>query len=300
MREAILRTLAYFDIVDYPLSGFEIWKLLRRDEPCSYGELIRELSSPALAEVVERADGFWFLRGRVATVALRQERYRIAERKYRRVRRALGFLRLIPSIRMVAICNTLAWSHSHDDADIDLFVVTKPGALWWSRLLAVSPFALFALRPQHTRARDLFCFSFFATERALDLASVKILPDDPYLLYWIASLVPLYDPDGLIEALWDANQWMAQILPNAYAVRPSARRRVSSLLRIPAGLDDGHGPLESMARAIQLAHLPRELRTIMNLDERVIVTDELLKFHENDRRKEFHKQYAERCGALGV
>lgn len=300
MREAILRTLAYFDIFDYPLTSFEVWKLLRSRISYSYGDVVAALRDPALTPTIEHANGFWFLCGRGEIVRTRLARYTTAERKYERVRRALAFLRFLPSIRMIAVCNTLAWSHAREDADIDLFVVTTPGALWCTRLLAVLPFALAGLRPRTHHGRDLFCFSFFASERALDLASIRLKPDDPYLLYWVSSLVPVYDPDGLIEAVWETNSWVGEELPHARPSSPGTRRRVRGRALTVEHTKAGSGPGEALARALQLLRFPVELRMIMNTDERVIVTDDLLKFHENDRRKEFRGQYETRCRSLGV
>ncbi len=300
MREAILRTIAYFDIFDYPLTSFEVWKWLRSRTPYSYGEVAVALRDPSLAPHLEHANGFWFLRGRHETIATRLARYMIAERKYKRVMRAVRLLRFVPTIRMIAICNTLAWSHSREDADIDFFVVTEPGALWLTRLLAVLPFALLGLRPQTHRGRDLFCFSFFASERALDFAAIRLEPDDPYLLYWVASLVPVYDPDGLLEAVWDANPWIGEELPHARPVAPGIHRRVRGRVTVHEHTAPAPGLGEALARALQLLRFPAELRMIMNTDERVIVTDELLKFHENDRRIEFRGEYETRCRALGV
>jgi hypothetical protein len=44
---------------------------------------------------------------------------------------------------------------------------------------------------------------------------------------------------------------------------------------------------ESLARRFQLRRLPAKIRAMMNQDSRVVVTDQMLKFHDEDRRAEY-------------
>ncbi|MBI4281158.1 hypothetical protein HY628_03095 [Candidatus Uhrbacteria bacterium] len=299
MRQAILKALAYFDLFDYPLTLIELWKYLPGLTPCSLEEARQEVLKSRETGAIEELNGFFFLPGRGEIVRVRQQRYLIAERKYRRALRVARWLRRIPGIRLIAVANTLAWSHAAEASDIDFFIITRPGSLWTSRLLGVLPF--FWARPRPGRERDTFCFSFWATETALDLQKIACQPSDPYLAYWLASLVPVYDPDGLAEALWEANPWMSQYLPNARPVISSFRRRVTaSSRRSPTAVVAPRRLREAAARAAQLLWLPAGLRRLMNVDQRVVVTDELLKFHENDRRQEIFERYQKRCGELGI
>lgn len=41
----------------------------------------------------------------------------------------------IPGISMIAVCNSLAMYATHPKSDIDLFIVTRPGMLWWVRCM---------------------------------------------------------------------------------------------------------------------------------------------------------------------
>lgn len=301
MQNNLYKTIIYFDLFSYPLTALEVWKYAQISEPCSFVDALEQLEHLHMRGAVQEKDGFWFLSDQEHILNVRRKRYLIAERKYRKVRRAIRFLKQISGIRMIAVANTLAWSHARDESDIDLFIVTQPGALWTSRLLGVTPFALLKLRPRPQRERDTFCFSFFASERALDFSSLAIQPEDPYLLYWLATLAPVYDPDGLLSGVWDVNTWARALLPNAEPAHLSARRRESG--HVSAHTEEAGeqvGMWEQSARALQLARFPRDLRTLMNCDHRVVVTDELLKFHKNDRRKMIAEQYRSRCKALCV
>lgn len=300
LREAVLRTIAYFDIFEYPLTSFEVWKYLEMPKGhVTIHEIEEELMRVREDGVLNCTHGFWTLVGREAAVTVRHERHQIAFRKFARARRAAWLLGKMPWIRMVAVCNTLAWNHARDESDIDFFIVTAPGALWKARFSAVLPFALMGLRPNGGRVRDPLCFSFFASETALEFQELALAPDDPYLLRWVASVVPLYDPDGLIEALWDANPWVLRALPHARPSSVSDERRVHGA-RSAWNEELRSGIFESLARGFQMIRFPESIRRVMNVDHRVVVTDDILKFHENDRRHEYREAYRVRCRALGL
>ncbi|MDP3985701.1 MAG: hypothetical protein Q8P82_02970 [bacterium] len=293
--QELLRTLAYFDLFEYPLTTFEVWKLLRSDAAASLEEVCGALDAAKNQGLLETEQGFWCIAGRKEIVGVRQARYMIAERKDRRAIWATRFLKLVPGIRMVAIVNTLALSHARDGSDIDFFIITRPGALWSSRFWGVLPFKLLGLRPRIGQERDLFCFSFFATETALDFSRFRIAEEDPYLMYWVASMIPLYDPDGLMEAVWDTNSWVQPLLPNAWPAAPGVGRHISGRAARYVLGDKKTSIFEGLARAIQMLMLPSTLTALMNVDGRVIVTDEILKLHTNDRREEIRGRYEARC-----
>lgn len=301
MEQAIQKALVYFDLFEYPLTAVELWKYAPTACRCALADIMAGLTELEARGRVEHHGGFWTLPDRAAIIITRLSRYTASERKYARAKRAVQFLKRIPSIRMVAVANTLAWNHAREGSDIDLFIVTCPGAVWKSRLLGVTPFALLGLRPRAGAERDTFCFSFFAAESALDLAPFMITPDDPYLLYWAATLASLYDPDGLLEALWEANPWIRERLPNAWQTRGAPRRRVEASSRDTRDFTPSIARVgEQCARAVQLLRLPPTLRSMMNVDGRVVITDEVLKFHVNDRREEIAERFRARCREVGV
>ena len=45
------------------------------------------------------------------------------------------FVRWIPGLRMIAVSNSLAMYATHEESDIDLFVITAPNRLWIARTL---------------------------------------------------------------------------------------------------------------------------------------------------------------------
>lgn len=271
--DAARRAVAWFDGFGFPVTAEEVVR---------YAD-----------EVVDRpvvTDGFLFMPGRTGFVDERMRRQRYAERKFRRALRVGSFLAALPGVRMIGVANTLAFDAARDESDIDLFVVVKNGWLWTFRLLAVGLLKTFGLRPYEGGGRDAICLSFIIDETALDLSPLAI-GNDRYLAVWIASLVPIFDRQGTYKKFWDANTWIRAMLPNAYLRETSVRRRVRQFVRMPAF---GRSLIEEVARRIQSRRFPSEIKSMMNRDTRVVVTDHILKFHTNDRRAEYRDLWIQR------
>ncbi len=293
--QSIFRILAYMAYTKFPLTAFEIWKWCD-DEALSLHDVMTTLAdSMWLREHgVQEFDGFFAIGD---TVAWRQERMARTTDALRKSRRAAWFVRwasLLPWVRMVAVCNSLAHSFTNTDSDIDLFVVTKPGRLWSTRLVLTGALALFRLRPGEAK-RDPICLSFFIDTEHVDLAPVKIGADDPYLHMWIATLAPILDRNDVITTLRATNRWIRPALPKSHRVRRSSAFVVAGRFALP-----DIGVFESVAERLQRARFPRALRESMNRDTRVVVTDGMLKFHENDRREAIRDAQIALCNAAGL
>ena len=165
LEQAIYQTVAYFSLFNYPLTTFEIWKwLFGYEKKVSLLDVRNALKSDPCSSLVSE-NGFWSLPSQDISelVLTRHERYLDAVRKYKRLRRAVWYLSLIPSVRGVAACNTLAWNHTRKESDIDLFLIVREGTVWTTRLLSVTPFKILKMRPGAGK-RDPLCFTFFLSD----------------------------------------------------------------------------------------------------------------------------------------
>lgn len=274
VEHAILKTVAWFSLFEAPVTVFEIWKwMIDPDRAYGLEEVYAALEGEGLRGKLVGKDGFWAVCpfgkdpklsfGTVQSLALeRRERFLDAARKYGKLRRAARYFALIPTVESVSAANTLAWWNTRPDSDIDLYVTVRPGALWTTRLLMVAPFALLGKRPGATEV-DPFCFSFFATSDAPPVSAFALPGGDPYLALWERSLVPVYRREK------------AQVTRHAFQALWSV--------------------LEPIARKIQMRRLPMRIRRMMNADSCVVVTDQVLKFHDNDRREEYRDRLRALC-----
>jgi len=229
--------------------------------------------------------------------------------KLKKARRWARVLRFVPFVRMIAIGNALGYGNCREESDIDLVIVTAPQRLWTARLLAVALLRLFRQRPgEHDR--DALCPSFFLTTEAMGLEGLQLnegrgheaLPRDPYLLRWTTQLTVLVDRTGTYDAFWHANErwvrwWFPSAHPRGSHPRLNARTRVpDAIARCAEGTLGGRfgSRVERWARRFQWRRLPHIIQALANLDSRVVVTDDVLKLHVDDRRAGYRAAWIER------
>ncbi len=288
----IFRTLAFFSYFNYPLTSFELWKWqLNPIKKWSYSEIIEALQQPIwLRNFATEEDGFWSIYWKTTPIreqiADRHQRFINALSKYRRLQWLVKYLRRLPWIEGLAVCNSLSWHHTEPRSDIDLFLIVRPGYVWTSRLWSVTPLALLRQRPGE-RGTDPIDLSFFVTNAGMNLEPIQISSTDPYLALWTKSIIPIFGSKRVWQMWQSENRWVERILPAASWRKPSSRLRFSKKNSWPIF---GH---ESSARTLQLKRLPEELRKLANVDSRVIVADHQLKFHKNDRREDIKQRLEE-------
>jgi len=235
LEKAILSTVVYFDIFDFPLTPLEIWKWLFFAHPphrsYNFWETQSCLNDSAvLQKLIQSKNGFYFLLNRERIVGRRVANYKVAERKYKKAIRFIKLLRFNPFIKMVAVCNNLAFSNASQYSDIDFFIITKAGRIWLARFWANFLPKMLGLRPTHSDTQDKLCLTFFIAEDHLNINDLQSSQIDLYLANWITQLVPVYDPDHLCQSFLQTNQWAISHFPNFIPNQPNYRRQVDNNL----------------------------------------------------------------------
>jgi hypothetical protein len=132
--QAILHTVAYSDVFDYPLTVGEIHRYLTGVKASSE-EVVRAVGEEG---VVTRIGNYFTLPGREEIVHIRIQR---EARSRELMPRAIQYGRILgslPYVRMVALTGSLAVLNISGNHDFDYMLVTEPGRLWTARALAVS------------------------------------------------------------------------------------------------------------------------------------------------------------------
>jgi hypothetical protein len=273
----------------------------------AYPPTVPELDAASAPAAIEAP--FKLIRGRVvfegreALIEEHERREALFPAKVKRARQVAKFLGGLSGVRFVALCNTTALAHASEDGDLDFFVITHKNTIMQTRGWSTLRFAF--SRPG-TRAsdRDAVCLSYFVDDSALDLSPHQLKPDngqlktahdDPYFRFWFLSLLPLYD-DGVSAELWKANTAILSQHPNARPWIVSEDLRVTRpwwrLPTIPA--------LDALAARLHEFLISPKLKSMRNLDTRVIINEHVLKFHADDGRERFRSKAQETAHKYGV
>lgn len=233
---AILKTIVYGDIFEYPLTAEEICRYLVGERATPETVLARLSSSQFLADYLRTVGDFYLLAGRDDIVATRRRRAHVASRLWSHARHYGRIIAYMPFVRMVAVTGALAVDNAAPNTDIDYFIVTAPRRLWLSRA------AVIAVVRWAGRQDVWLCPNYFVTERALVFEEQSL-----YAAHEVTQMVPLAGMDTY-RRLRRLNEWTSRYLPNADGPpsAPSAaisrRRIVRALLsaseialRTPAG-----------------------------------------------------------------
>ncbi len=200
---AILQTLAYSDIFDYPLTASEIHRYLI-GIPTTL-EAIRTSLANGLqsGNLIAQTGDYFTLPGREGLAETRARRATQSAHLWPIARTYGRQLASFPFVRMVALTGTLAVNNVEHGADLDYFIVTQRGRLWLCRAFIIG-LVRFAARRGHQ-----LCPNFFLAETAL------ALPDHTlYIARELTQMIPLYGLDTY-QRIRQANSWVCDYLPNA-------------------------------------------------------------------------------------
>lgn len=309
IERAIVKTVAFFDIFSKPLTPFEIWQYL--GIKCSLFEVISELEKAKdgggsdISRALSEKDGYWFLAGRQEIAHKKTRQYNLANEKFKIALKATKKLFYHNGIEMIALCNNFYYKK---ESDIDLLIIVSQGRMWLTRALVTIIIHLARLRRHGKKIANRVCLSFYITKNNLDLKNIALEGSDPYLCYWLASLIPIYDRNTYHKFISE-NNWLKEKLPNIFPKSMDERKKIedNSLLLflreiVKVGYKSFLGDLlEKLARRLQLKKMSYNINSVAKEnDSRVIISDTILKFHESDRREEFRKRYREKLNALNI
>lgn len=297
IRTAVLQTLAWFDVFGHAVNVKEIHQYLFGKKTSE--KQVREFLA-ANKQIVSSL-GFHALHGSTTTTLARIARQYRAEKFWRRVRRYRFIFRLVPFLRFVAVGNTLAFGWPDDDSDIDLFVTTHHRRLFTARLFLTLITSLLGVRRSGDKVAGRFCLSFFAADSALDFQKIAIPAHDPYLAFWVATLVPVWGDDARLVArknIWIRNYFPNLPWPERRIVADKSKGLTRKLLEWLLGGSLGDA-LENRLKNWQLQRA-RKKQTKKEEPTAVVISDKILKFHEQDRRREYRISWEQRVKKLKV
>ncbi|MBU2591940.1 MAG: hypothetical protein ABH867_04620 [Patescibacteria group bacterium] len=239
MEKAILKTLVYADLFDFPLTKKELWQRLVWDIGDSSIRRLRKssgrkggfknnsgagvsrkefefcLNKLNKAGKIEGREGFYFFAGRGGIVDLRKKRQSQSEKKLEKAIAVSRFLKIIPSIRLAAVTGSVASENAKNKDDIDLFLIASAGLVWTTRFLVTLAVSLLGVRRFSNRkmVKDKICLNLFLDEGHLGVFKKE---QDLFLAYEIYQLKVLWQRGKAYQKFLSANTWLKKFLPNAF------------------------------------------------------------------------------------
>lgn len=202
---AVLKTVLYADVFDFPMTAAEIHHFLIHNEPTT-AEQIRELlaTSPLLQQTLESADGYIVCAGRSSLIPIRIAREQSSHKLWAQALTCGTWLSRLPFVRMVALTGALAMRNAaDDDDDLDFILVTSARRVWLARA-----FSIVLVRLGRLRGVEI-CPNYVLAEDAL-----RQEREDMYMAHEVAQMVPIYG-QPLYRRMRRLNEWVTRYMPNA-------------------------------------------------------------------------------------
>ena len=209
------------------------------------------------------------------------------------IKRLKSTFQSIPFVEQIYLCNSISFNALDKNSDIDLFIIAEP---WRIRTVKFRSMILFMLKWAKRfwkKSRKKICLSFFITSDQQNLYPISLPSLDIYLAYRIAHLVLIYQPEEEVyNSFFENNKRVKWILPNYQ------EKQVISLWINPSYWNSKFKDImetlwnwflwnifERIVKHIQktIIRLKRIWNPIWNKD--VIVSDSMLKFHQDIREK---------------
>lgn len=203
LEHAVLNTILYADIFQYPLTEEEIYRYLigvKSSQQAVHEVLQVHLSSKGL---LAQCGPYYLLPGKEEIVQTRLQRAQSAACMWPKAYLYGRIMAQIPFVRMVAVTGSLAMNNVDYGGDLDYLVVTRTGRLWLARGMVI------LLVRYAAQSGDRVCPNYFLSQRVLPLPDQNI-----FSAHELAQMVPLAGM-GVYAALRQANRWAGEYLPNA-------------------------------------------------------------------------------------
>lgn len=197
----VLRTIMYFDIFSYPVTLEEVFH-------CSS---IPDTTLPRIHQTVRKlaAKNWLFINDRYIglsdspeLIRRRIEGNHLARQKMVRAMRISAFIGNFPFVRSVYLSGSISKGFMTRDADIDYFIITRPGRLWVARTMLVLFKKIFLLN-----SHKYFCVNYF-----IDTNHLEIEEKNVFTATELSFLIPSYGKEYYSE-LMQANEWKKRFMP---------------------------------------------------------------------------------------
>jgi len=200
--KSIIKTLAYYDIFNYPLTAEEIYNYLGTNHVSSM-DVVNEIEKLCKDGLIYNKNNFYLLTNNDNYISRRIDGNKLAEKKMDSAFRMTKFISKFPYVRAILLSGSISKGYMEKDSDVDYFIITHPNRLWVARLLLMVFKKIFLLN-----SRKVFCINYFVDTETLEIEEKNI-----FTATELTTLIPTYGTE-LYEALYSQNIWIKEFYPN--------------------------------------------------------------------------------------
>ncbi len=309
LERLILLTIIYYDLLNKPLTSFEIWKYLIKPSSlrtldnfeqmpkCSLFDVIDTLEkSIYLNNLISQRNGFYFLKYRSDDFfhyGIKIQK--ICAQKIKKIRRYINLIKYLPFVRAIFLSGSVAMGYATERSDLDVLIVAKNRRIWLVRAMTAGVTFLFGIKrmpDELSKYKDKICLNHFITTESLSIPFQSIYTAQIY-----ARLLPLYDEGNYFEKFYKKNQWIKNYLINYEIFMESIEAAFKGNEKIPFfkkifemwfGIFDFF--FGSLIKRIQTWLIKRNPKTYQS-GGRIIFNDQMLEFHPNSKEKDIIENY---------
>ncbi len=282
MEKAVLKTLIYSDIFDYPLTLREIhkWLIQKKSTLTQLEKIIKKLSYELR---IMNYGKYYFLTNRNKTIKKRSQNEKQSKKYFKKIKIISQILKIIPWIKLVGISGGLSMDNAGRSDDIDLFVITAKNRMWICRILALGILELLGQRRKviHSikQAAGKICLNILVEEDKLEQSKKNL-----YTAHEVLQLKPLWFRDGIYSKYLEVNNWVFKFLPNWISDMSSSRMRGSKEIH-------GSPIMSGMTDYVELLSKKFQLKIMQKPKGRERIEDGALYFHPKDYGSEIMLKY---------
>jgi len=200
LQQAVLLTVLYADLFDYPLTLDELQCYLVM--PCADRTELQAAVLSLSDNYLVCIDSLICWRGRQVIIEIRRQRQRIVADRWPQARCFARWLAYVPFVRMIAVCGSQAAGNAGPKSDLDFFCIAAPNRLWLVQSCTMVLRRIAALSGVH------ICPNYFLTTAQLEVEEHNL-----YAAREISLVMPLWG-NQTYQAFLNANIWMKNFVPN--------------------------------------------------------------------------------------
>lgn len=277
---AVIATVVYADIFDYPLRLEEVHRRL-------VGE---KLDMPSLLKVIrkikciQKSDGYYFMKGRRQIVSIRNERLQWSREKIKIAEKLASNLCIIPTVKLVGMTGGLAVENAKENDDIDIFIATSRGFMWTTRFIVTLFVEVMGRRrhPADVTVNNTICLNMFVDE---DHMAIPKKERNVFSAHEVVQMKPLADTNGTYQKFLQVNEWVKEYLPNAFQVKHKVSNKTNENKLV--ALQVVFLPIELLLNVLQLWYMAKRRTT-------EVISNGYIRFHPHDSRVWILKEYKRR------